>query len=119
MVSRFLTTFIANAIAFAAAAYFITNFTLNFELTSFLLLVLVFTLINLIIRPIVKFVLTPFIIVTLGLFNLVITGGFLYIIDIYSENINISTTTALIYGTLIVTLVNLLLQTNRHESEQF
>lgn len=119
MVRRFIATFIANAIAFFLAGYFITNFTINFDLESFALLILVFTVINLLIRPIVKFVLTPFIIVTLGLFNLVITGGFLYIIDIYSENITISSTTALIYGTLIITIVNLVLHTRSSKPTQF
>jgi len=119
MISRFISTFIANAIAFLVSAQFITGFTINFEPISFGLLILVFTLINLLIRPIVKLVLTPFIIVTLGLFNLVIGAGFLYIIDIYSKNISISSISALIYGTLIIAFVNLLLQTKSKKPGQF
>ena len=47
--------------------------------------------------------------ITLGLFNLVINGGLLYIVDKYSQNLTINGLPALIYGTLIITIVNVII----------
>jgi uncharacterized membrane protein YvlD (DUF360 family) len=50
----------------------------------------------------------PIIILTLGLFNLVINAGLLYIVDKYSQNLTITGLPALAYGTIIITIVNVI-----------
>ena len=105
---------IANTIAFLGAAYLVPNFDINLNnLGAFVALVIIFSVIQLLLRPFIKLVLSPLILVTLGLFNLVITGGILFIVDKYSENISINGLMPLIYGTLIITAVNMLLGTGR------
>jgi putative membrane protein len=69
----------------------------------------IFTLINLYIRPLIKMILSPVVVLTLGLFTLVINAGMLYLLDILSENVTITSTESLIYGTLLITAVNFLL----------
>ena len=66
-------------------------------------------LINWYVKPIVSWILTPVIILTLGLFTLVINAGMLYLLDILSENVTITTTESLLYGTLLIAGINLLL----------
>ena len=105
---------VANTIAFLGAAYLIPNFDINLDnLTAFGALIIIFSAIQLLLRPLIKLILSPLILVTLGLFNLVITGGILFIVDKYSENISINGLMPLIYGTLIITAVNMLLGTGR------
>jgi putative membrane protein len=107
MIRSVITAFIANALGLFGAGYFVANFNIDTtDLVAFAALVGVFTLITLIIRPIIKFVLSPIIVLTLGLFNLVINGGLLMIVDNYSTHITIDGLPALLYGTLIITIIN-------------
>ena len=117
MFKKVIITFIANAIGYGVAAYVVTGFNLNTtDLAATAALIGVFTLIQLIILPIIKLVLTPIIIITFGLFNLVITGGLLYIIDKYAQNISIQGLLPLLYGTLIITVANMIFHaSNRHK----
>jgi len=112
MIQRIISLLIANALAFIATGYFITDFYINLnDIPAFIALIAVFSAIQLLLRPLIKMVLSPIIIITFGLFNLAITGGILYIVDKYSENININGLDSLIYATLIITIVNVLFNT--------
>src|SRR5262249_966168 len=109
MIRKIFTALIANAVGLLAAGYFVHGFdvgsralSLPDNIVPFAALVGVLTFVLLIIRPIIRLVLTPIIIITFGLFNLVITGGLLYIVDKYSDIITINGLPALIYGTLII-----------------
>lgn len=105
--------FIVNAIALLVAAYFLPGFTLTGSIPAFLILTAVFTLIHLIISPIIKFVLSPIIFLTLGLGTIIINAAILYFIDIYSSNIKIDGFLPLLYATLIITGVNFILGAGR------
>ena len=109
MLSRLITAFFANAVAFLLSAYLLDNFYLGGKLPAFLALVAVFTLINLVIRPLIKLILTPLILITFGFFTLVINAGILYVVDIYSAHISIDGLATLFYATVIITLTNLIL----------
>lgn len=113
MFSRILLTFIANAIAFLAAGYFLPNFEITGSIPDFAIVIGILTLINLIVRPIIRLVLSPLILLTLGLFNIVINGFILYIIDFYFGNITIDGLVTLLYATIILTIVNVLLGAGR------
>ena len=119
MIKRLIVALIANAAGLLAAAYIVKGFDVNIsDLAAFGSLAAVFTFVTLIIRPIIRLVLTPVIILTFGLFNLVITGALLYIVDIYSQNITISGLAALIYGTVIITLINLIFRVGEHLTKE-
>ncbi|MDE2001390.1 MAG: phage holin family protein [Patescibacteria group bacterium] len=102
-------TFFSNLIALLLAGTFIAGFTITTNLTDLMIAAATFTLINWLIRPIVKALLSPIVFLTFGLFILVINAGMLYLLDILSTNVTISTPQALIYGTLLITAVNLVL----------
>lgn len=118
MLSKIIITFLSYALGLWAASYFVEGFVVNFEPTSFALLVSLFTIVHLIIRPLIKLVLSPLIIITLGLFNIVITAALLYIIDIYSVNISITGLSALIYGAVVVTVLSIVCNAFGHKSSQ-
>ncbi len=110
MLVQLIWSLIGNAIAIAASAYFIAGFNLSLSnLEAFAALVGVFTVLNVVIKPLIRFFLGPLILLTFGLFNLVITGALLYILDLYSQNLTINGLPALVAGTLIITIVNVLI----------
>lgn len=107
--SRIIFHFLINLIALMAAAYFVPGFTLTPNIENLAMLTAVFTAINLVIKPILKLFFTPFIVLSLGLFSLVINAIMLKLLDMWSINITISGIYPLAYATLIITAVNLLL----------
>ncbi|MEK7478551.1 MAG: phage holin family protein [Patescibacteria group bacterium] len=107
--SRIIFYFLVNLIALIAAAQFVPGFSMNSNIESLLILTGIFTIINFLIKPVLKLVFSPFIFLSLGLFSLVINAIILKLLDIWSVNIAISGIQALIYSTLLITAVNLLL----------
>jgi putative membrane protein len=76
---RFLIWVIVNALALAAATYVLPGITLTAATSedravSLLLVAVVFGVVNAVVRPVVKFVSFPFIILTLGLLVFVINA---------------------------------------------
>jgi putative membrane protein len=79
-----LTRFVANAIALAVAVWLVGGITLGEEgdsngrrTATLLVVALIFGLVNVIVKPVVKFFSLPLLIVTLGLFTLVINAAML------------------------------------------
>ncbi|MEK7462853.1 MAG: phage holin family protein [Patescibacteria group bacterium] len=107
--SRIIFYFLVNLTALIAAAQFVPGFSMNSNIESLLILTGIFTIINFLIKPVLKLVFSPFIFLSLGLFSLVINAIILKLLDIWSVNITISGIQALIYSTLLITAVNLLL----------
>jgi putative membrane protein len=107
--SRIIFFFLVNLIGLIVASYLIEGFSITSNFENLLILTGIFTAINILIKPIIKFIFTPFIVLTLGLFSLVINATILKLLDIWSENVNILGIQALIYATLIITVVNLIL----------
>jgi putative membrane protein len=96
-------------LALILAGNFIAGFTITSNFTDLLIAAGTFTLINWLLRPLIKALLSPIIFLTLGLFTLVINAGMLYLLDILSLNVTLSGTEPLIYGTLLITGVNIVL----------
>src|SRR3989344_7172089 len=109
LISRIIFSYFSNLTALLIAGAFLTGFEISGNFTNILVAAGVFTLINMYIRPIIRWILTPLVILTLGLFSLVINAFMLNLLDILSENVTIAGTESLIYGTLIITGLNLLL----------
>ena len=110
MIRKVITALASNALGLLGAGYFVAGFNINTsDLVAFGALIGVFTVVTLIIRPLIKLVLSPIIILTFGLFNLVITAGLLLIVDNYSAHLTISGLPALLYGTLIITIINVII----------
>jgi putative membrane protein len=119
MLTHLFSAVIGNALALYIAGYVVDGFNLTLmskdQLLNpsawipFLSLVAVFAFLSLVIKPLLRLFLGPIIILTLGLFNLVITAGILFVVDKYAENLTISTLPALAYGTIIITIVNIVI----------
>jgi putative membrane protein len=110
MIGRLISLYLGNALAFLVAAFLIPGFDLIGSLKGFFLLILIVTVIHMIVRPVIKIVFSPIIIISLGLFNIVINALILYIVDIYSRNISIDGLIALLFGTLLISVIGLFLR---------
>ena len=107
LIGKIILAFISNAVALATAAYFISGFTISYDPPTFLWITALFTAINIVIKPVVKLLLTPFIVVTLGALTLVINAGMLWLLDFLSADIIIMGLAPLIYSTLIISFINI------------
>ncbi|MFA4827471.1 MAG: phage holin family protein [Candidatus Shapirobacteria bacterium] len=107
IISKFIFSFFSNVLALLAAKYFIAGFHISATLYGFLSATLIFTLINLFIRPVLKLILTPIIFITLGLGIILVNAITLYILDYFSPDITITGLTPIIYATVIISVINL------------
>ena len=105
--SRLIFYFFSNALALLAAVYFVRGFGITPDYVDFLTATAVFTLLNVFIKPVLKLILSPIIIITLGLGIILVNAFTLYLLDFLSEGVNIEGLTALFYATLIISLVNI------------
>ncbi len=107
IIAKPLLAFVSNFVALLAAGYFVPGFLITQDIITLLWVTGALTLLNLIIRPIIKLLLTPIIVLTLGIASLAINAGMLYLLDYLSVNVTITGIQSLIYATLIVSLINI------------
>lgn len=103
---RFIVRILGNALAIYLAAYFVPRFSFTDDWKMLLLAGFILALFNIILKPILKLISTPLIIITLGLFSLVINMGLLWLLAQFLSDIKISGFWAYFWGTLIITLIN-------------
>ncbi len=111
MLTHLIAAVLGNGAALLVAGFVVDGFNLDLSTgwQPFLALVAVFAFLSLVIKPLLRLFLGPIIILTLGLFNLVITAGILYVVDKYAQNLTITSLPALAYGTIIITIVNVII----------
>ena len=106
---RFIVRILANALAIYLAAYFVVGFDFPHQLQDWKLLLLaglILAIFNAILKPILKLISTPFIIITLGLFTIVINIGLLWLLSQFLPELAIVGFWAYLWGTVIISLVN-------------
>ena len=95
-----------NAAALWVAAWLIDGITLTDEILTILLIALVFGLINTFIRPILKLISLPVLILTLGLFTFVINAAMLAITAGLMDGLSIDGFGAALLGAVVITVVS-------------
>jgi putative membrane protein len=99
----------SNAIALLAAAEFILGFTFTGGFIDLVIAAGVLTLANTLLRPILKLFFGPLIVLTFGFFAIAINAVILYILDILIDPLIIDGYIPLLWATLIIALVNFLI----------
>ena len=109
----FLVRLLVNAAALWVATRIVPGVTYSGELLPFLGVALVFGIVNAFIRPVAKLLTLPLIIVTLGIFALVVNGLMLWLTSSLSESLGlgfrVSGFWAAFFGSLVVSIVSTLL----------
>jgi putative membrane protein len=103
---RALLQIVLNGVALLIAAYLVPGIHYQGSLVYLLIAGLVLGLINLIVKPIVSFFSFPLILLTLGLFYLVINGLMLYLADVFLDGLRIDGCLPAILGGLVIALFN-------------
>jgi putative membrane protein len=108
---RALLQIVLNGVAVLVAANLGIGISYTGSLLGLLLVGLVIGLVNLIVKPIVTFFAFPLIVVTLGLFYLVINGLMLYLAAwLVPHHLQVNGCGAAILGGLVIALVNWLVR---------
>ena len=103
----FIIRIFGNSLALYVAYYFVPGFVINGSWKEYLLAGSFLGLLNLVVKPVLKLISMPIIILTLGLFTLVINGLLLWTVDYIFDFVSIRDITALLYAVVIITIVNL------------
>ncbi|MBI5079489.1 phage holin family protein [Candidatus Wolfebacteria bacterium] len=107
--SHLIFSFFVNLIALGAAVYLIEGFEIAAAPASFLKVTAIFTAINIFIKPVLKVIFSPIIVITLGVGIILINMLALYSLDFFLADISIRGLTALFYATLVVSLINIVI----------
>lgn len=115
LIARIIIAVVVNALGLLAAATFIPGFHLTATLQELLILAAIFTALYLILRPIVKMILGPFLVLTLGLGLIVVNAIMLYLLDfiaqkfMMTQNLSINGLVPLFEASLFISVLNFLL----------
>ena len=98
-----------NAAALWVAAELVAGIRLGERFEEVVVVAAIFALVNAFIRPVVKFFAFPVILLSLGLFTLVINAGMLMLADLLAEGLVVAGFTSALLGSLIISLVSVVL----------
>ncbi len=108
---RFLIRIAVNAVALWVASLIISGFDLEHGFWRIVLVALIFGVVNAIVRPVAKLLSLPLIILTLGLFTLIINAVMLVITDWLTDSLEIARFSSAVWAALIITVVSWALNT--------
>ncbi len=103
---RILIRVLINAAALWAAASIIDGITLSSRFSSVLIVALIFGITNAAVRPFVKLLSFPLIVLTLGLFTLVVNAAMLLLTDFLSDGIEVDGFWTALLGAIVISIVS-------------
>jgi putative membrane protein len=104
--SKIIVMLVGNGLGLYVASRYVPGFIVPIDLEGLLIASLVLTAINLFLRPLLKIVLSPLIIITLGLGIILVNLATLYLLDYFLVSVTISGLVPLIIGTLVLGAIN-------------
>jgi putative membrane protein len=104
---RFIIQIITNGLAIFLADYLVPGFVFEGDLLTLLIAGLILGLINVFIKPILKLISFPLLILSLGLFTLVINMALLWLLEYFVAELTITGLWSYFWGSLIISLLNL------------
>jgi putative membrane protein len=108
-IAKLILTFTANLTAVFLTAYFVSGFQITTNVSDLLTIILVITVVNLTIKPLINLALSPLIFITFGLFTIATNTAIIYAIDIYSESLTITGLWPLVESSHIISIINIII----------
>ena len=105
----FLVRILGNSLALYAAYWLVPGFNFSGGWKELLLAGVVLGLLNMIVKPILKFISFPVIILTLGLFTIVINALILWLVDYIFDFVLIGDIVNLVWATIVIGIVNMII----------
>lgn len=106
--SKFVTHIFINILALVAILYIVPGVTFSGNWIRFIEIAFVLGLMNFLIKPILKLLLGPLIVLTLGLFSLIVNAAILWAMTWFFPELVIPLGMPLIWSTLVISVVNFL-----------
>lgn len=107
MLGKLIIQILTNAVAIYIAAQLVPGFGLQND--GFVVLLtagFIFGLINFFIKPVLKLLSAPFVLLTFGLFTILINVAMLYLLDYFVDAVEISGFMAALLATIVISAVN-------------
>lgn len=115
MVRRFLIKVLVSAVALWAADYILPGFSVSGGVLAYLIAGVLLGALNTFVRPILKLVAFPLILVTLGLFTFVINAAILWFVAEAIDQIAIAGIWSLVSATVLISIVQTIFEPKHHE----
>jgi len=103
---RFIVRILGNALAISLAAFYVSNFSFPRDWKLLLLAGLILAIFNAVLKPLLKLISAPLMILSLGLFSFVINAALLWLLSLFLPQLRIQGFWAYFWGVLIVSLLN-------------
>ncbi len=104
---RFIIRILGNIVALYAVFRLVEGFVIRGSWEQYLIAGIVLAILNTIVRPVLKVISFPLIMLTLGLFTFVINILMLWLLDYLVSFVSIESIMALVWGTIIISIVNM------------
>lgn len=106
LITRIALKIILNAAGLYAAGLYLKGFSVPSDITGLLTAALVISLVHLIFRPVLKIISFPLLLITFGLFNIVINLVLLFAADAFTASIAIEGWRTLLIASFIFGIIN-------------
>jgi putative membrane protein len=107
--TNFLIRLFVNALALAAAAWLLDGIEMSDDFLDVLLVALVFGILNALLKPILLFFSLPLLVVTLGLFALVVNAVMLLLTAQLLDDFTVSGFWTAVLGSIVISIVTMIL----------
>lgn len=109
LLSKFLGKVAANAVGLYAASYFLQGVILTGGWRGLAIAAIGLALLHTVLRPILKIITAPLVLITLGLFSIIINIGLLWLADHYLTQITFTDLYSLALTSIIITVANIII----------
>lgn len=106
MITSFLLHIIANAMAILASAWLVPNVFYEYQFLSLIKIAVMLATANALIKPVLKMIFSPLILITLGFFTLIINIFLIWLVVRFAPEISIVGINAYFFTMLIVSFFN-------------
>lgn len=117
MITRFLLYIIANAVAILTAEWLIPGVIYNYNFVSLMKIALFLAIANAFIKPLAKLLAGPLILLTLGLFTLIINVFLIWLVARFAPELNVNGLNAYFWTMLVVSAFNFIVSMATRKNE--
>ena len=106
MIISFLLHIVANALAILTTEWLLPGVIYQYQFLSLMKIALILALVNALLKPILKLVFSPLILITLGLFTIIINIFLIWLTVYFAPELSITNFTAYFWIMIIVSFFN-------------
>ena len=114
---RFFAQIATNALAIFLTDYLVPGFIFEGDVLTLLIAGLILGLINFFVRPVLRIISAPLLILSLGLFTIVINMGLLWLLEYLMPELTITGFWNYFWGVLIISGVNIVFGTSKKKKD--